>query len=177
MTLKPKPSPAELQTSVDHLSKLASQGDIASSFAKFLEISEAMFGSTLFTALLWDPGREAILRVFSDDAERYPLGVWKPMGPTPWGARLLKNGEPVLCRHETDLRWAFPDADLLVSMGCFANLSAPVRDKGVVLGVVSISERSEAYDDAQLAAFDRLAQCLAPVFRAEISRHTADFSS
>ncbi|NDW02008.1 GAF domain-containing protein [Salipiger sp. PrR002] len=173
----PAPSADTLRALVTRLNGVAAQGDSVALFSEMLTISKETFGSKLFSALLWDPDRGAILRVFSDDLERYPLGVWKPMGPTPWGAKLLKGGVPVLCRDETELRWAFPDADLLVSMGCIANLSAPVRDNGEVLGVVSISERSGAYDDAQLAAFEHLAQCLVPAYRAEINRHAASFDA
>lgn len=177
MTLFPPPSATELQAAVDRLSAVAAREDAMATLTEMAAISGAMFGSKLFSVLLWNPKREAILRIFSDDLERYPLGFWKPMGPTPWGAKLLKGGEPVLCRNEEELRWAFPDADLLVSMDCIANLSAPIRDGDKVLGVVSISERSDAYGTEQIAAYDRLAQVLLPAFRAEITRLADEFNA
>ncbi|WP_435171181.1 GAF domain-containing protein [Falsirhodobacter sp. 1013] len=130
----------------------------------FEDICAERFGVMLFTVLQWDPSRDEIQRVHSNDPDHYPMGVWKPMGPTPWGAELLKAGRAVLCHDEAELRWAFPDADLLVRLDCVANLSAPVCQNGRVLGVASISNVSGHYMSNDLALYATLVQYLVPVF-------------
>lgn len=137
--------------------------DTQALLATFEEICADRFGVMLFTVLRWDPSRDEIQRVHSNDPDHYPVGVWKPMGPTPWGAELLKNGRAVLCHDEAELRWAFPDADLLVSLDCVANLSAPVCHGGSILGVASISNVSGHYNSADLKLYATLVQHLAPV--------------
>lgn len=137
-------------------------GQPAPLFRAFGEACDRRFGHSLFTVLAWDAARDAIQRIHTSDPLAYPIGAWKKMGSTAWGAVLLKGGEAILCRDEEHLRWAFPDADLLVSLGCGANMSAPVRFDGRVLGVASICGPARAYGKADLDQFDWLSQSLSP---------------
>jgi hypothetical protein len=132
-------------------------------FSRFGEICAERFGIRLCTILTWDVEKQEIQRVFSSDHDDYPLGGRKPMGLTAWGERLLKgSAEAIFCRNEDDIRWAFPDADLLIRMQCTSNLSAPVRWNGSVLGVASISDKEGSYSDTSLEEFDNLTQLLVP---------------
>ena len=172
MTKPIRATDADISAGVFQLDRLPTE----QLFPAMQTICNELFGVRLFSVLLWSPERQEILRVYSSNHDLYPLGIWKPMGRTPWGDKLLKGGEPVKCHDEAELRWAFPDADLLVSMDCIANLSAPVLADGQVLGVVSISERSGGYRDDDLALFHRLAQALRPAMEAERARHADAFS-
>lgn len=156
-------SKQDIEAALIRLEKVTASSSAPSDvFDEMYSICEELFGVRLFSVLLWDPAREAILRVHSSDPDNYPCGVWKPMGLTPWGNRLLKGGEPIKCHDEQDLRWAFPDAELLISFNYVANLSAPVLRGDEVLGVVSISETTGHYRDEDLEVFHRIAQSLGP---------------
>lgn len=144
----------------------AQDGQPATLFAAFDRLCADAVGHSLFTLLAWDPAGNDVERLYSSRPVEYPLLGRKAMGPTEWGARILKGGQTWLGRTADDIRWAFPDHELILSLGCEACLNAPVRWNGAVLGVVSVLGPAGAYDEADLAGLDLAAQLLAPGFLA-----------
>lgn len=144
----------------------AGPGQPATLFAAFGQLCAEMVGHSLFTLLAWDPAGNDVERLYSSRPAEYPPLGRKAMGPTEWGARVLKGGRTWIGRTAEDIRWAFPDHELILSLGCEACLNAPVRWNGSVLGVVSVLGPAGAYDDADLAGLDLAAQLLAPGFLA-----------
>ena len=121
------------------------------------------FGHRLFTLLAYQPGSGEVERLYSSRPEAYPLAGRKLMGPTPWGARVLHRGEPYLGRTAEDLRWAFPDHELIASLGLGCILNRPVAWDGRVLGVPSLLQEGEhRYDEADLEAAAPYAALLLP---------------
>lgn len=136
----------------------------AALFAAFDRYCAQTFGHRLFTVLEWAPETNDVQRLYSSRPSEYPLLNRKPMGPTEWGARVLKGGRSWIGRNADDIRWAFPDHELIASLGCAACINAAVLWNGEVLGVVSVLGPENAYDDADLAGLVAIAPLLGPGF-------------
>lgn len=147
-------------------SEQACSGQPDGLFALFDRICQDRFGHRLFTLLAWAPETNDVERLYSSRPADYPLLGRKAMGPTQWGAKVLKGGETWLGRDAADIRWAFPDHELILSLGCEACLNTPVLYDGRVLGVVSVLGPEGAYDHADLEALVRLTPALVPAFLA-----------
>lgn len=141
----------------EHLSNaLSLQGQPHSAFRAFDELCARAFGHRLFTILAWDGNADELQRVYSSCPLEYPVSARKPMGSTPWGDRILKEGRSWLGLGGADLRWAFPDHELIASLGCGTCLNAPVRWNGTVLGAVNILDAEGAYDHADLRKLEAI---------------------
>ncbi|WP_112320631.1 GAF domain-containing protein [Oceanibium sediminis] len=128
---------------------------------------EARFGFMLLTILRHLPDSREIGRVFSTNEEVYPIGGRKPMGDTPWGDVVLKAGRVWLGNGEADMRWAYPDAELSLSMGRDSSFCAPVRHKGRTIGVLNMSARRDSYDPADAELLKLVASFLVPALLME----------
>ncbi len=150
---------------LDRLGRAQAQpGQPAALFQAFEALCAETVGHLLFTLLAWRPATGEVARVHSSRPDAYPLRGRKPMGPTPWGARVLHGGRPWMGRSADDVVWAFPDHELITSLGCESCLSAPVLWDGRVLGVTAVLDRADAYRPGDLAGLCRIAPLLAPGF-------------
>lgn len=142
----------------------AAPGQPQALFDAFEQLCADAVGHRLFTLLAWQPHSGEVARVHSSRPAEYPLRGRKPMGPTEWGARVLHRGEPWLGRTADDIVWAFPDHELIASLGCASCMSVPVLWDGRVLGVIAVLDAAGAYDEADLHGLGRIAPLLAPGF-------------
>lgn len=113
--------------------------------------SAALIGHRLFTILFMTPDGAEVERVHSSDPAAYPLAGRKRMGPTPWGEHVLRQGKTWLGRGAEDIRWAFPDHELIASLGCAACINVPVREGGAIIGTLNILDAAGAYAEADVA--------------------------
>lgn len=131
-------------------------------FRAFDAIFKDALDHRLFTILAWSRAENHARRAYSSRPRDYPVGASKPMGPTEWGARVLKGGQTWIGRTADDIRWAFPDHELITSLGCGCCLNAPVLWNGEVLGAISVLGASGTYDERDLTVLETLAPRLAP---------------
>lgn len=142
----------------------ADEGQPEALFRAFDELCRERCGHRLFTLLSFNRELNLTQRVYSNRPVEYPVGRKKPMGPTAWGKHVLHGGQSWFGETPDDLRWAFPDHELIASLGCETCLNAPVRWNGEVIGAVSFLDVAGAYSRADLAGLDVLAQLLAAPF-------------
>lgn len=135
-------------------------------FAAFDRYCAESVGHKLFTLLAWAPESNDVHRLYTSRPQEYPLLGRKAMGPTEWGALVLKGGQSWIGYTADDMRWAFPDHELIASLDCAACISSPVLWDGKVLGVVSALGPENAYHEADLAGLDAIAPLLAAGFLA-----------
>nr|WP_319483085.1 GAF domain-containing protein [uncultured Cohaesibacter sp.] len=133
------------------------------SFDLAKDICRKAFGFRLFTILLNDSKSGEIMRLYSSNEADYPPGGRKPMGPTPWGDIVLKRGICWLGDGEEEIRWAFPDADRILSLGCHSCACAPIIHEQQVVGVLSLSDDKGHYSADDLAGIAAIARLLAPL--------------
>ncbi|MGM0560557.1 MAG: GAF domain-containing protein [Pseudomonadota bacterium] len=116
-------------------------------------VLQERFGHKLFTLLAFHPDSGEVERLYSSRPDAFPLQGRKMMGPTEWGARVLHKGESYLGRTVEDIRWAFPDHELIASLGLGCILNRPVAWNGDVLGVLSLLQEGEGrYSEEDLEA-------------------------
>lgn len=144
----------------------AKAGQPAVIFAAFDRLCAEALGHQLFTVLEWAPRTNDVERLYSSRPKEYPLLGRKAMGPTKWGEKVLKGGQGWIGRNAEDIRWAFPDHELIASLGCAACINAPILWNDTVLGVVSVLGPQDAYDEDDLSGLVALAPLLTAGFLA-----------
>lgn len=108
-------------------------------------ITGRLIGHRLFTLLVTRERGRLVRRVHTSDAQAYPLGGEKEMGPTPWGELVLRRAQPWLGRSAEDIRWAFPDHALIASLGLGAAINIPVVYDDEVIGTMNLLHEAHWY--------------------------------
>jgi hypothetical protein len=146
-------------------------GQPQAAFCAFDQLCADAFGHRLFTILAWEPGADELERVYSSRPVEYPVSARKRMGPTPWGALVLGSGRSWLGSGPEDMRWAFPDHELIAVLGCAACLNAPVCWNGTVLGAINILDADGAYNASDLEVLEGISGFLVgPLLAAKSQR-------
>jgi hypothetical protein len=123
---------------------------------------KAVVGHQLFTLLVVDG--DEVARVYSNRPQEYPVAGRKPMGPTPWGAHVIKGLKPFLGPRVEDVRWAFFDHALIESMGLGSTLNLPVVYNGACLGTINLLDAEHHYNESHVAPAAAFAPLLVPAF-------------
>ncbi len=122
-----------------------------------------LFQHILFTIMLFDREREAMVRLYSNRPDLHPIGGTKPIVDTPWTRLVVQKGEIFIGRNKDDLRAAFFDHELLFSIGCQSAMNVPVHSEGRAIGSMNLLGTADAYgsDNRELARI--CGQLLAPL--------------
>ena len=78
------------------------------------------------------------------------MGGRKPVGTGPAMTRLFGERRPYIGRTAGDIRASFPDAELILSLGCESVLNLPVVFDGRVLGTINLLHAAGWYDEGDL---------------------------
>ena len=141
---------------------MALPGQPAPLYALVDRLIQERVGHRQLTLLVVD-GAE-VARVYSTTPDTYPVGGRKPMGPTPWGAKVLTRQEIFLGRTMDDIRWAFFDHALIGSLGLGSIINVPIVHDGVTLGTINSSHAEHHYTEAHVPMVAELAPLLVPAF-------------
>jgi hypothetical protein len=123
---------------------------------------ESLVGVDLFTLLIKDA--DEVARVYSNRPMQYPVFGRKHMGPTPWGDHVLTRQLPYLGRDVAGIRWAFPDAPLIESMGLGSVINLPVVYDGETIGTMNLLSPEHHYSQVHLQRVTPFAPLLIPAF-------------
>lgn len=143
----------------------AAERDPGAVFRAAQAASAALVGHRLFTILFVVPGGAEVERVHSSDPASYPLTGRKRMGPTPWGEHVLRQGRSWMGNTAAEIRRAFPDHELIASLGCAACINIPVREGGAVLGTMNLLDAAGAYAERDVATAEAIAGFLPGALR------------
>lgn len=158
-------------TPEDHLalgSALAQSSAPADVYRAVEQVVKQRLGFGLFTLLVVTPDGQQVRRVYSSNPQAYPLAGLKRMGPTPWGDLVLKRRECFVGRDADAIRWAFPDHELIASLGLASVINVPVTALGQVLGTLNVLDAAGRYADSDLPVVQGVAPYLVPAFLREI---------
>lgn len=125
-----------------------------------------LVGHKLFTILYTSPDAQQVIRLYSNQPAAYPVSGAKKMGPTPWGDRVIKRGQPYIGNTAQDIKWAFFDHELIASLGCDSVLNVPVVVEGQTLGTLNLLHQAGWYEERHVTIATPFAYLLAPVFAA-----------
>jgi transcriptional regulator with GAF, ATPase, and Fis domain len=119
-------------------------------FAGLDRAMAATLGHRLFTVLCYHPDVQESERLYTSQGPAYPVGGRKTVRPTPCTARVYGARQPYIGRTAADIRASFPDAELILSLGCESVLNLPVVFDGRVLGTINLLHEAGWYDEADV---------------------------
>ncbi|NKB57908.1 MAG: GAF domain-containing protein [Alphaproteobacteria bacterium] len=135
---------------------------------------DAVFGHTLFTALLYDAESGYTERYYTSNPDAYPVGGRKPPNLTAWTQNLLVERRPYIGRNADDIREIFFDHELILSLGCESILNIPVVHKGETLGTLNILNEAGWYDESDIPAAMVFAGLAVPAYLELAARYTKE---
>ena len=152
---------------VDLAAALATSGQPETGFAALDAALAAAIGHRLFTVLVLDEARGVNRRFYSSRPEAYPVAGEKPIRrESELYRHVVQQGVPRVCRDRQDVIRAFPDHDLILSLGCESAVNVPVRWDGRTLGALNLLHEAGHYGEAQLLALSVFAAlAIAPMLR------------
>jgi GAF domain-containing protein len=138
----------------DHLAlatALAAARRPAEVYVALQKVLAERVGFGLFTLLIRTADGQEVSRVHSTDPVAYPLAGRKRMGPTPWGELVLERQQCYLARDAEGIRWAFPDHELIASLGLASAINVPLVAMGRVLGTINLLDVAGRYTQGDVA--------------------------
>lgn len=127
-------------------------------------ILSELIGHKLFSVLEYDQKNGLLRRCYSSRPDSYPVGGTKKMKSTPWGRQVLMEGRHFLGTNADDIRWAFPDHDVLLAMGLQSALNLPMRSASSTLGTLNLLHGPGHYRQDHLSIGRQIADMLVPSF-------------
>lgn len=125
-------------------------------------IAAETVGWRLFTVLRYVEAAQAVERVYSSDEKAYPVGGRKPLDKITASHGAMEKGEVFLAGTKEDVRKAFFDHELILSLGITAILNVPIRHAGRRLGTINLCGEEGMYGPAEIARGKILAGLLVP---------------
>lgn len=132
-------------------------------FRALADLAQRVFGHRLFTVMRHRAAAAEVERIFSDNEAAYPVGGRKRKLGTLWGEKVLDRGEVFIAKDRDELRAAFPDYELIFSLGISSIMNVPVRHDGETLATVNISGEAGQYREQDIPTARMLGALLLPV--------------
>jgi GAF domain-containing protein len=122
----------------------------------------AVIGHKLFTVLLHYPQARESERRYTNQPAAYPVGGRKPVTASAWTERLFVERRPYIGASAEDIRTAFFDHQLILSLGCASVLNVPVVWDGRTLGTINLLHEAGWYDEGDVPVAQTFAALAAP---------------
>lgn len=132
-----------------------------------------MPGFKLFTILVCQHEKNLTQRIYTSNPDAYPVGGTKPMTSSPWGDRVVKQGEVYIGCDREDIKNAFFDYELIWSLGCESVINVPIRWRGQTVGTLNLLHQAGYYGDTHVEPVRLMAQLLLPAVFLSIERMTS----
>ena len=140
---------------------MAGPGQPQAGFAALDTALGQLVGHRLFTVVAWDAPNAVNRRVHSSRPADYPVGGAKSVGKeSDYHRRIIEAGEPRFYRDTDEIRVAFADHALILSLGCEACVNMPIRWDGRTVGAFNLLDAAGRYDPGMLPLL-RVAAALA----------------
>ena len=110
----------------------------------------------LLTLLEVDWELELVRRLYSSDEQHYPSGGVKRLMDTEWGRWVLRDGRVLRADGPLEMKAAFADHELLLSLGLTHALNVPVLRFGRVAWTVNLLRGGPSFSDAAVLRVQRL---------------------
>jgi len=130
---------------------LASPGQPQLGLAAMEAALASAVGHRLFTVLVLDEARGLNRRYHSSRPVEYPVGGYKPVQRgSEYYRQVVEAGQPRFCRNREEIIQAFPDHELILSLGCESCVNLPIRWNGRTLGALNLLHAAGHYSETQL---------------------------
>jgi hypothetical protein len=128
------------------------------------QVSAETLRPALLTANVFDLAAMAVERIYTSDDRAYPLGGRKPKRDTAWGRHVLIDQRVYVGAGENAIREAFPDYELILSLGLRSVVNVPVVFAARCLGTLNFLWRSPTVAEQNVAVARLLALIAMPAF-------------
>lgn len=128
-------------------------------FAELHRLCDAAVGVRLFTCSRFDLVARKAERVYTSDAEAYPLTGQKDIVPNRWTEVVLGGRRPFVSGSIDGLRDVFPDHAKIEALGFGSAINLPVFVSGTLLGTVNLLDINGAYCEDTLKDLGGLSTC------------------
>jgi GAF domain-containing protein len=98
------------------------------------------------------------------------VGGLKRMGPTPWGDLVLERKQCYVTAGAEGIRWAFPDHELIASLGLASAINVPLVAMGQVLGTINVLDVAGRYTASDLPVVQSVAPYLVAPFLRDLQQ-------
>ncbi|MGH8818818.1 GAF domain-containing protein [Achromobacter pestifer] len=123
-------------------------------------------GYRLFTVLILDRQAGLSRRYFSSQPEAYPPGGAKPIREnTEFFSRVVQDGQPRICVDRDACQRAFPDHELIHSLGCESAVNVPVRWNGQTIASLNLLHEAGWYRQDMLPELGWYSSLAIPVIQ------------
>jgi len=123
-------------------------------------------GYRLFTVLVLDREAEQSLRYFSSQPDAYPPGGAKPIREnSEFYATVVLEGKARICVDRAECARAFPDHELIHSLGCESAVNVPVRCDGQTIASLNLLHEAGWYRQDMLPELSWYAAMAVPVIQ------------
>jgi hypothetical protein len=129
-------------------------------------LAQRVLGHRLFTVMRHREETAEVERVYSNNTTAYPVGGRKRKMGTAWGEKVLDRGEVFIAANPDELRQAFPDHELIFSLGIGSIMNVPIGYGGRILATMNISGEAGQYRDEDVPTAKALGALLVPVILA-----------
>lgn len=131
-------------------------------FAQADKLVARTIGHTLFTILRNHEALEEVERLYTNNPTAYPVGGRKKKKDTHWGRKVLQHGEIFIARNPAELKEAFADHELIVSLGIGSIMNVPIGYGGRRLGTMNVSYKTDWFTPEDQERGRVIAGILAP---------------
>jgi hypothetical protein len=117
-------------------------------------IAEVPFQLLTLLEVNWELG--VVRRQYSSDEQHYPSGGVKRLMDTEWGRWVLREGRAFRADGPVEMKAAFADHELLLSLGLTHALNVPVMRSGRVAWTINLLRGDPPFSDAAVGRVQRL---------------------
>lgn len=128
-------------------------------FSSFLDPIHSLIGPCYFAVSLLEPQTQ-LRRIYSSEAEMYPVGGVKSMVGTGWETALVFESRHLFSPDTAALHFAFQDATAIVDLGFGCAINLRLAWNGQLIGSVNLLAEPNAFD---VTTFDRAKAFVAPL--------------
>ena len=114
-------------------------------------------GHKLFTLLYVAPGGRRVKRLYTNMPKEYPVGGYKEVKDTPWHKRVVEERRAWVGYNADDIKWAYFDHELILSLGCQSAMNVPVGYAGRLLGTMNLLDAANHYKESDIAKCESFA--------------------
>ena len=116
------------------------------------ELVQTFIGTGLLTCSVYDMEARQSRRIYTENAEAYPVGGYKPISEGAWAEQVLERHEIYATLSIAEIAEIFFDWELIRSLGFDSNANIPVVVAGRVIGTLNLLDRTGYYTAERLAA-------------------------
>ena len=141
---------------LDQFVEAAEQRPVMEIFAALDALTQQEVGAIIFSCSTFDAETRQAKRIYTNQAEAYPVSGLKDIVPNIWTATVLDKGETFVANTIEDIAEVFPDHELIASLGCGSVINVPIKLSGVMMGTINLLHETGYYTDSRLVRTAKL---------------------